>query len=125
MFSADSDLQLWPIPDASTCIIGPGDGTFTWRFVSHANGSRLKQEFWKLCFIGLDIFSVIEITRGGQEKSSKTILLCVTIKLEKKGRGYVVQVLNWLGCWACNCDLQISYLQVDLFIFLRKADVCI
>jgi len=26
VFSADSDLQLWPISDASSCIIGPRDG---------------------------------------------------------------------------------------------------
>jgi len=45
VFSAESDLQLWPISDVSSCIIGLGDGYFTWGICEPCKWVKLELEF--------------------------------------------------------------------------------
>lgn len=72
MFSADSDLQLWPISDSSSCIIGPGDDNFYMEICQPCKWAKTEAGILEIMFLSpFWIFSVIEMTsgtRGGQKK---------------------------------------------------------
>ena len=101
--------------------------TFTWRFVSHANGSKRKLEFWNLCFsfTDLDIFfshwnDVLH--EEWSKEIAKNHSLYVTLQArEKKKKREIPVVQQVLISWACNRDMQISFLKVGLFFFLNES----
>ena len=104
VFSADSDLQLWPISDASSCIIGPRDGYVYMEICQPCKWVKTEAGISGICVFHSPIwifFSVIEMTsctRSGQKKQQqkKNHSLYVTLKAraKRKGKSVVQQVSN-------------------------------